>query len=139
MHIIKEFKEFINRGNVIDLAVAVIMGAAFTAITTSVVNDLITPFISLITGGIDFSSLSFSLGPGEHAATINYGRFIQAVINFLIISVVVFLMVKGMNKVFRKKSEEPPAPTKTCPFCATEIPEQATRCPHCTSQLKEQP
>jgi large conductance mechanosensitive channel len=137
MHIIKEFKDFINRGNVIDLAVAVIMGAAFTAITTSIVNDLITPIISCITGGIDFSQLSITLGIGEHPAILNYGKFIQSVINFLLISVVIFIMVKTMNKVLRKKPVEEPQ-TQTCPYCATQIPAAATRCPHCTSQLDTQ-
>ena len=96
---IKEFQAFIARGNVMDMAVGIIIGAAFTAIVNSLVNDLITPFISLFTGGIDFSGLGFSLGEGDHAATFAYGNFITAVINFLIIAWVVFLLVKGVNRV----------------------------------------
>ena len=96
---IKEFKEFIARGNVIDMAVGIIIGAAFTAIVTSLVEDLITPFISLFTGGIDFSGLGFRLGEGDYAATFAYGKFITAVIRFLIIAWVVFLLVKLVNRV----------------------------------------
>ncbi|WP_116132432.1 large-conductance mechanosensitive channel protein MscL [Tropicimonas sp. IMCC34043] len=96
---IKEFQAFIARGNVMDMAVGIIIGAAFTAIVSSLVDDLITPFISLFTGGLDFSGLGFSLGGGEHAATFAYGNFITSVINFLIIAWVVFLMVKGVNRV----------------------------------------
>ena len=95
---LKEFRDFIARGNVMDMAVGIIIGAAFTAIVTSLVEDLITPFISLFTGGIDFSGLGFRLGEGDYAATFAYGKFITAVIRFLIIAWVVFLLVKAMNK-----------------------------------------
>ena len=96
---LKEFRDFIARGNVMDMAVGIIIGAAFTAIVTSLVEDLITPFISLFTGGIDFSNLGFRLGEGDYAATFAYGKFITAVIRFLIIAWVVFLLVKLVNRV----------------------------------------
>lgn len=135
---IKEFKEFISRGNVMDMAVGVIIGGAFTAIVTSLVNDILMPVLSLITGGLDFTSLCIVLGEGENAATLNYGAFIAAIINFLLIAFVIFLLVKMINNFSRKKKEEEPAPVtmKTCPFCKEEISIDATRCPHCTSELK---
>jgi large conductance mechanosensitive channel len=133
---IQEFKEFISRGNVMDLAVAVIVGGAFSAIITSLVNDLITPLLALITGGIDFSHLVVALGEGDTAAEFRYGTFIQALINFLIISFVVFLLVKAIGVIMRKKEEAAP-PTKVCPFCAQEIPAAAVRCPSCTTILDE--
>lgn len=135
---IKEFKEFISRGNVMDMAVGVIIGGAFTAIVTSLVNDILMPVLSLITGGLDFTSLCIVLGEGERAATLNYGAFIAAVINFLLIAFVIFLLVKTINKFSRKKKAEEPAPatTKICPFCKEEISIDATRCPHCTSGLE---
>ncbi|MCA8881698.1 MAG: large-conductance mechanosensitive channel protein MscL [Rhodobacteraceae bacterium] len=114
---IREFRDFIARGNVMDMAVGIIIGAAFTAIVSSLVDDLITPFISLFTGGIDFSGLGVTLGEGDHAATFAYGKFITAVINFLIIAWVVFLLVKGVNRVkdaalgqANDAPEEKPAP-----------------------------
>jgi large conductance mechanosensitive channel len=137
MKFIQEFKEFISRGNVLDLAVAVIIGAAFGAITTSLVNDLITPILSLATGGIDFSQLSVKIGTGDMAAEFRYGNFIQALINFLFISFIVFLLVKAMGKVLRMKAKVT-TPTKTCPYCASPIPETALRCPNCTSILDEE-
>ena len=105
---IQEFKDFIAKGNVMDMAVGIIMGTAFTAIVTSLVGDLINPIISLFMGGIDFSGLNYALAEGDDAATLNYGAFIMAVINFLIIAWVVFLMVKAVNKT--KAKEEEPAP-----------------------------
>lgn len=135
---IKEFKEFISRGNVMDMAVGVIIGGAFTAIVTSLVNDIMMPVLSLLTGGFDFTELCVVLGEGENAATLNYGAFIAAVINFLLIAVVIFLLIKMINKFSRKKKEEPaPATTKICPFCKEEVSVDASRCPHCTSQLVE--
>lgn len=135
---IKEFKEFISRGNVMDMAVGVIIGGVFTAIVTSLVNDILMPVLSLVTGGLDFTSLCIVLGEGENAATLNYGAFIAAIINFLLIAFVIFLLVKMINNFSRKKKEEEPAPvtTKTCPFCKEEISIDATRCPHCTTELK---
>jgi large conductance mechanosensitive channel len=111
---LKEFREFIARGNVMDLAVGIIIGAAFTAIVNSLVNDLINPLIGFVIGGIDFSNYQISLGEGEHAATFRYGAFLTAVINFLIIAWVVFLLVKGINRAralvdTSKEPEEAPA------------------------------
>ena len=135
--LIKEFKEFISRGNVMDMAVGVIIGCAFTAIVNSLVNDMLMPLLSLLTGGFDFSGLCIALGEGENAATINYGSFISAIINFLLIALVIFLIIKAINKVSRKKKEEAAAPTtKECPYCKEQIVIDATRCPHCTSELE---
>ena len=132
----KEFKEFIAKGNVMDMAVGIIIGGAFTAIVNSLVNDILMPVLSLLTGGLDFSSLCIVLGEGEDAATFNYGAFIAAVINFLLIALVIFSLIKSINKLSRKKPEEPaPATTKECPFCKEQIAKDATRCPHCTSEL----
>ncbi len=137
MGIVKEFKEFINRGNVIDMAVGVVIGAAFKAIVDSVVSDLISPIIGIIFKQ-DFSSLSVTI----NGSVFTYGNFIMAVINFFLIAIVLFLFVKAVNK-FRDekaklthKEEKAPAPTtKKCPFCQEEISIEATRCPHCTSEL----
>ncbi len=127
---LKEFKEFVMRGNVLDLAVAVIIGGAFKAIIGSLVADILMPLIGLMMGGIDFTALSFSVGN----AVVTYGVFIQAIVDFLIIAFVIFLIIKSA-----KKEEPAPAPaeptTKECPFCFTEIPIKATRCPYCTSEL----
>lgn len=136
--LLKEFKEFVSRGNVMDMAVGVIIGGAFTAIVTSLVNDIMMPVLSLITGGFDFTALCVVLGEGEGAATLNYGAFIAAVINFLLIAIVIFLLIKAINKFSRKKEAEPVAvTTQICPFCKEEISIEASRCPHCTSQLEE--
>jgi large conductance mechanosensitive channel len=135
--IISEFKTFIMRGNVLDLAVGVIIGGAFQAIVSSLVDDVIMPVISLVTGGKDFSEWKIALG---ESATLNYGNFISAIINFLIMAVVIFLIVKGINKVSAKfsKDEEAPAEptTKVCPYCKSEIAIEATKCPHCTSDVE---
>ena len=130
-----EFKKFISRGNVMDMAVGIIIGGAFTAIVTSLVNDIVMPLISLITGGFDFTALSIALGEGEEAAMLNYGAFISAVINFLLIALVIFCLIKGLNKL--KKEEPAPDPTeKECPYCKSKIAIGATKCPHCTSDLE---
>ena len=132
-----EFKKFIARGNVMDMAVGIIIGGAFTAIVTSLVNDILMPVLSLITGGFDFSALCIVLGEGENAATLNYGAFIAAIINFLLISFVIFMLIKSINKLSVKKDkEEAPATTKECPFCKEQVAIEAVRCPHCTSELK---
>lgn len=134
----KEFKEFVSRGNVMDMAVGVIIGGAFTAIVNSLVNDIMMPLLSLLTGGFDFTALCIVFGEGEKAATFNYGAFIAAIINFLLIALVIFLLVKGLNKLSaRTRKEQQPAPvtTKECPFCKEQIAIEATRCPHCTSEL----
>ncbi len=149
--IIREFKEFISRGNVLDMAVGVIIGAAFKAIIDSLVKDVITPAISLLTGKTDFTNLFVALDGNTYAtlaeaqeagaATLNYGNFISAVINFFIMAVVIFALVKTMNTLanltHKKKEEAPAAPTtKACPHCCTEIAIAATKCPNCTSELK---
>lgn len=128
---IKEFKEFIARGNVLDLAVAVIIGAAFGKIVTSFVEDLLMPLIGVF-GQVDFNNLVVKLGTGESAPVLKYGSFITNIINFLIIAFALFLVVKAMNKV--QKPAAAPA-TKDCPRCLTAVPEAATRCPACTSDL----
>ena len=138
MKFFKEFKEFISRGNVMDMAVGIIIGGAFTAIVNSLVNDIINPLIGMV-GGTDLTSYVLVL---NEEATLNYGSFITAIINFLIMAFVVFLLIKfinGMSKAFsRKKEEEPADPTtKVCPFCKSEINIEASRCPHCTSELSE--
>ena len=126
---LKEFREFAIRGNVIDLAVAVIIGGAFGKIVSSLVDDIIMPLIGLLIGGIDFKGLAIQVG----SAKVTYGNFIQNVVDFLIIAFVIFLMVRAMN---RFKKEEPTTPTtKECPRCFTTIPLKATRCPNCTSEL----
>ncbi len=139
MKILKEFKEFISRGNVMDMAVGIIIGGAFTGIVNSLVNDIINPLIGMI-GGTDLTGYVLVL---KDEATLNYGSFLTAIINFLIMAVVVFIMIKtinGMSKALtRKKKEEAPAAptTKVCPFCKSEVNIEATRCPHCTSELSE--
>lgn len=132
-----EFKKFISRGNVMDMAVGVIIGGAFTSIVNSLVNDIINPVLGVF-GGLNFSEYSIKLS-GD--ATLNYGNFITAIINFLIMALVIFSIVKIMNgmaaKMALKKDEKPAAPTtKKCPFCKSEIAIDATRCPHCTSELE---
>lgn len=131
---VSEFKAFISRGNVIDLAVGVIIGGAFTAIVNSLVNDLVMPLLGLITGGTDFTTLSFGVGDAQFM----YGAFIAAIINFVLIALVLFLIIKAINAMHKEKEAAPEAPaTKVCPFCKSEIALDATRCPHCTSQLSE--
>ncbi|MEI3219230.1 MAG: large conductance mechanosensitive channel protein MscL [Lachnoclostridium sp.] len=132
----EEFKAFISRGNVMDMAVGVIIGGAFTSIVTSLVEDILSPIIGLF-GGQNFDTLSVNI-LGE--VTLNYGKFITAIVNFLIMAFIVFLIVKLMNKAASKfeKKEEKEETTKKCPFCKTEIAIDATRCPHCTSILDEE-
>jgi large conductance mechanosensitive channel len=126
---LKEFREFAIRGNVMDLAIAVIIGGAFGKIVTSLVDYILTPLIGLVMGGIDFSGLNSQIGD----AVIEWGLFIQSIIDFLIIAFVIFMLVRAMN---RSKREEPVTPTtKECPHCYTTIPLKAARCPNCTSQL----
>lgn len=138
----EEFKKFISRGNVMDMAVGVIIGGAFTAIVNSLVQDIFNPLLGLITGGIDFSKMAIVIGSGEEPATLAYGSFIMAVINFLLVALVVFCIVKAMNtakdKMVKKPEEAPAEPTtKKCPYCMSEIDINATRCPHCTSKLED--
>lgn len=152
--LLKEFKEFAVQGNMLDMAVGMIIGAAFKDIVSSVVNDLIMPLVSLFTGKLDFSNLFISLN-GEHyatlaqaqeaaAPTLNYGIFITSVINFVIMAFVIFMMVKWVNKIrtsIEHKEEAPAVPAapteKVCPYCKSKIDINATRCPHCTSELTE--
>lgn len=133
MKIVKEFKEFIMRGNVMDLAVGVIIGGAFSAIVTSLTDDIISPILGIF-GGMDFSNLVATVNGAE----IRYGAFITAIINFLIMALIIFLMVKGINKVMSlgKKKEETAPTTKKCPYCCSEIDIKATKCPHCTSDVE---
>ena len=137
---ISEFKKFIMRGNVMDMAVGVIVGGAFTSIVTSLNQDILTPILGIF-GGTDFSNLTVKLGSGEEAPVLMYGNFITAVLNFLITAFVIFCLIKVINRLstgFKRKEEAPAAPaTKKCPFCKTDIAIDATRCPHCTSQLEE--
>ncbi|UWP60993.1 large conductance mechanosensitive channel protein MscL [Ruminococcus gauvreauii] len=137
---IQEFRTFISRGNVMDMAVGVIIGAAFQAIVSSLIDDIINPVLGFILGGIDFSGYSVTLGAGADAPLIRYGSFISAVINFLVMAFVIFCLVKVMNRIAARtsqKEEAPQAPTtKVCPFCKTEIAVDAVRCPHCTSVLE---
>ena len=137
---IEEFKKFIMRGNVMDMAVGVIVGGAFTSIVTSLNQDILTPVLGIF-GGTDFSNLKVTLGSGVNAPVLCYGNFITAVINFLITAFVIFVLVKAINKIgdklIRKEEEAPPEPTtKICPYCRSEIAKEATRCPHCTSNLE---
>ena len=146
----KEFKEFAMRGNVIDLAVGVVIGAAFGAIVTSLVDDILMPVIGLLLGNADFSNLFMVLqegsSPGPYdtlalaqeagAVTLNYGLFINSIVSFLIITFAIFLLIRSINRLQREEEAPPQEPTsKECAFCLSEIPIKATRCPNCTSQL----
>jgi len=132
MIMIKEFKAFILQGNVVDLAVAVIIGGAFGKIISSLVNDIIMPLIGLIIGGIDFTGLSFTIGK----ATVTYGNFINNILDFIIIALVIFLMIKAIDNLKKKPAPVVAEPvTKECPHCFSVIPIKATRCPNCTSEL----
>jgi len=147
---LKEFKEFVLRGNVVDMAVGIIIGAAFSAIVTSLVNDVVMPPIGLLLGGMDFSNLFILLEDGSpagpyasltdaknaSAVTINYGLFINAVVSFLIVALVIFLLVRTINRMRREEEAPPVEPTiQECPYCRSTIPVGAVRCPYCTSHL----
>lgn len=144
---IDEFKAFAVKGNVIDMAVGVIIGGAFGKIVSSLVNDIFMPLISLLTGGINVSGLFLQLSGDQKfasidaakeagVATFNYGMFIQNVIDFVLIALCVFLFVKGVNSLKKKQPEAPKKEVRKCPYCFGEIADEATRCPHCTSELK---
>ena len=147
---LKEFKEFALRGSVVDMAVGIIIGGAFGTIVTSLVNDVIMPPIGLLLGGVDFANIYILLKAGDPAppypsladaqaagaVTINFGLFFNAVISFLIVALVVFLLIRGINRLRREEEAPPEEPTvKECPYCLSEIPLKATRCAHCTSEL----
>ena len=143
MALFKEFRDFAMRGNVVDLAVGVIIGAAFGKIVTSLVNDILMPPLGLILGRVDFSDLFVTLSDKEYpsvaaakaagAATINYGLFINNIIDFAIVAFAMFILIRQMNRLFVKPPATPT--TKTCQYCISSIPAAATRCPNCTSQL----
>lgn len=149
---LKEFKEFITRGNVMDLAVGVIIGAAFGAIVNSLVNDVIMPPIGLVLGNVDFSNMFVMLKEGSKspapyaslaeakaagAVTLSYGAFLTQVVSFIILAFVIFMLVRAVNKLRMEKPAAPAAPTtKDCPYCLSAIPLKATRCGHCTSEVK---
>jgi len=151
MGMVKEFKEFAVKGNVVDMAVGIIMGGAFGTIAKSLVNDVLMPPIGLLLGGVDFANLYLTVKPGDPggpyaslsaaqeagAVTINLGVFLNNVISFLIVALAVFFLVKGINNLKRKEEAAPPPPpdSKDCPFCVSSVPIKATRCPHCTSEL----
>ena len=147
---LKEFKEFVMRGNVVDMAVGIIIGAAFGTIIKSLVNDVIMPPIGLLLGNVDFANLFILLKAGSPAGpyalladaqaagavTINYGVFVNAVVSFLIVAFVVFLLIRTINRMKREEEAPPTEPTtKECPYCLSTIPIKATRCAHCTSEL----
>jgi large conductance mechanosensitive channel len=152
---LKEFREFAVKGNVVDMAVGIIIGAAFGAIVKSLVDDIIMPPIGLVLGNVDFSNMFLVMREGANtpgpyasvaaakeagAVTLNVGLFFNSVITFLIVAFAVFLLVKSINRLRRQEQAAPQAPTdKACPFCAMAIPVKATRCPHCTSELSRVP
>jgi len=142
---LQEFKTFIMKGNVLDLAVGVIIGAAFGKIVNSAVNDLIMPVVGLFLGKVNFSNLFISLNGGDYPTvaaakaagvpTINYGLFLNTTLDFLIMALVIFMIIKAANKVRRADEPAPAPPARACPYCKSAVHDEATRCPHCTSQL----
>ncbi len=139
MGMLKEFKDFAMRGNVVDLAVGIVIGGAFGKIVTSLVNDLIMPPVGVLIGGVDFSKLTYTLKAAagtDPAVVISYGSFINTVIDFTIVAFAIFMVIKGMNRLQRKHEEPAAEPTtKLCSECQTDIPIKAKRCPHCTSPI----
>jgi large conductance mechanosensitive channel len=144
--VFNEFKQFIMRGNVVDLAVGVVIGAAFGKIVTSFVEDVLMPPIGLALGNVDFSNLFINLSGKDFpsvaaakaagAATLNYGIFFNNILNFLIIAFAIFLLIKQVNRLHQPEPAAAPPPTKDCPFCLSAVPIRATKCAHCTSELK---
>ena len=142
---LKEFKEFVMRGNVVDMAVGIIIGAAFGKIVTSFVNDILMPPIGRMLGKVDFSNLFVNLSEQQYpteaaakaagAATLNYGIFLNTVLDFLIIAFAIFLLIRQVNRL-KQPAPAPATLTRECPFCLSAIPLKATRCPHCTSEVK---
>ena len=153
MSVLKEFREFAIKGNVVDMAVGIIIGAAFTTVVRSLVDDIIMPPIGVLLGGMEFKDLFLVIRQGVEtrgpyatladaqaagAATLNYGLFVNAVVAFTLTSLAVFMLVKSINRLRREEQAAPQAPPDTaCPFCTTTIPIRATRCPNCTSQLAQ--
>lgn len=141
----KEFRDFAMKGNIVDMAVGVVIGGAFGKIVTSLVNDIIMPSVGLLVGKIDFSNLFVTLGGGQYktlaqakaagAATLNYGLFINNILDFLIIAFSIFMVIRQLSRFSRKKEEPKPVSTKKCKYCYSEIHIDATRCPHCTSEI----
>src|ERR1035437_3520219 len=145
MKVLKEFREFAMRGNVLDMAIGIIIGTAFGKIITSLVNDILMPPIGVLLGKMDFASLFVSISSQHYqrladakaagAATINYGLFLNTIIDFVVVAFIIFLLIRQVNRF--KKKEEPAVPvTKDCPYCLSAVSVKATRCPHCTSELK---
>ena len=145
MKVLKEFREFAMRGNVLDMAIGIIIGTAFGKIITSLVNDILMPPIGVLLGKMDFASLFVSISSQHYqrladakavgAATINYGLFLNTIMDFIVVAFIIFLLIRQVNRF--KKKEEPAVPvTKDCPYCLSAVPVKATRCPHCTSELK---
>ncbi|NLT17184.1 MAG: large conductance mechanosensitive channel protein MscL [Clostridiales bacterium] len=146
---LKEFKEFAMRGNMVDMAVGIVIGGAFGTIVKSLVDDILMPPIGLLLGGVDFSNFFFVMKEGaapgpfmslaeaqeNGAVTLNYGLFVNALISFLIVAFALFMVIKAMNKLRRKEEPAPEPTTKDCPFCMSSIPLKAVRCPHCTSEI----
>jgi large conductance mechanosensitive channel len=144
----KEFKEFVMRGNVMDMAVGIIIGGAFGKIISSLVGDILMPPLGLVLGKVDFSNLFLDLSGAGHATldaarkagapTINYGIFVNTVLDFVVVALAIFLMIRQVNRLRREEAPAPPPPpsTKECPFCLTAVPLKAVRCPACTSELK---
>ena len=134
----KEFKEFAMRGNVVDMAVGIVIGAAFGGIVKSFVDDILMPPLGVLMGRTDFSQYKLTLAQeGEKVVSLNYGHFANTIVNFLIVAFAIFLLIKAMNRLKREKPAPPPAPTtKECPFCCSTIPIKATRCAHCTADIK---
>jgi large conductance mechanosensitive channel len=146
---LKEFKEFAMRGNVVDMAVGIIIGGAFGTIVKSLVDDVLMPPLGVLLGGVDFSNFFFVLKEGATAGpyasvssakaagavSMNYGLFLNSVISFMIVAFAVFMLIRGINAMRRREDAAPPPSTKECPYCASAIPIKASRCPHCTSQL----
>lgn len=148
---LKEFREFALRGNVVDMAIGIVIGGAFGTIVSGFVNHVLMPPIGLLVGNVEFSDLFWLLRPGPDAAppystlaaaqeagavTLNYGLFINSVISFLIIALAMFFLVRAMNRMARREPEPAAPPPRRCPFCTLEIADEASRCPHCTSQLE---
>lgn len=134
--LINEFKEFAVKGNVLDMAIGMVVGSAFTSIVKALVDNIFLPAISIITGTINYDSWNVTIGTGENAPVIGFGTLASAVVTFVIVALCMFMIVKGINTLKRNKEEQPAVPKRVCPFCKMEIAQDATRCPHCTSELE---